>query len=216
MSTLMWVGESWKEWTKWLSMLRRQREERSGSQVLHIISFFLFLSHYTLRFCSACCRIDCRARRQHSDCEGEVWDDIKVFHCVWRWMIGSEARVPFSQRLAVVRRTGKHTSCFWLLGLKAGVTVAEEEEESCKSMLRRWIKSLKALRGKMDCWVFSDCNIYCKLPYFYKVGRLPACSQFKYSCCFLLIQYKKCRNAHIFVIAQSQLQSPSCLCGWLQ
>lgn len=37
-------------------------------------------------------------------------------------------RVPSSQRLAVVRRAGKHTSCSRLPGLKAAVTLVEEEE----------------------------------------------------------------------------------------
>lgn len=42
-------------------------------------------------------------------------------------MVGNEVRVPSSQRLAVVRRAGKQTSCSRLPGLKAAVTLVEEE-----------------------------------------------------------------------------------------
>lgn len=44
-----------------------------------------------------------------------------------RQVVGNEVRVPSSQRLAVVRRAGKHTSCSCLPGLKAAVTLVVEE-----------------------------------------------------------------------------------------
>lgn len=60
----------------------------------------------------------------------------------------NEVRVASCQRLAVVKRAGKHTSCSWLPGLKATVTLGEEEEEESGAQGGRRVQQKQA--KKMD------------------------------------------------------------------
>lgn len=117
------------ERTDSLCFRQRRREARSCSQVLDVIFLSLFSLYPIFLHSRLLNRLQYMEAItvQHPGCRGEIQEDSRVWGCMWGWVVGNEVRVPSSQRLAVVRRAGKHTSCFWLPGLKAAVTLVEEE-----------------------------------------------------------------------------------------
>lgn len=173
-SALMWVGESWKKSAYWLTCFRwKWRQEAAAESwtpchpppptpsippILPCLSIQHFFPAGWLNWL--------RYTQSQFLAVGEKCKKLAEFEVVC--VVCNEVRVPSCQRLAVVRRAGKHTSCSWLPGLKATVTLVEEEEggveggsrNSRKSRARRWMGGLEAQEGERGSWILYDRSVY--------------------------------------------------------